>query len=125
MIGFLKSFGAAVLKITQIVSGIAPTVQQYVPSSAGVIQTVEDDLTAIAKVVQQTEVFGAALGLNGQDKLKAAIPAASQILLQSELLSGRKIKDEAKYATAIAQITSGVADVLSSLEDNISTHDKT
>lgn len=114
---FLKKFGLAVLKITQIVTGIAPMVGQYVPGAAGVIQTVEDDLTAIGKVIQQTEIFGAALAIPGPDKLKAAIPAVSQILLQSEILAGRKIADEARYAAAVSKITDGMADLVSSLED--------
>lgn len=122
--GFLKALGIAVLKITQIVTGFAPQVQQLVPGTAGIIQTVEDDLTAIAKIVQQAEVFGAALSLPGADKLKGAIPAASQILLQSELLAGRKIKDEAKYAAAVATITGGIADLLSSLDDKVETDNK-
>lgn len=122
--GFLKAFGAAVLKVTQIVGGLAPMVTQYVPQSAGVVGVVTSDLSQIAGIIGQVEVMGQALALGGSDKLKAAAPAVAQIILRSDLLATHKIKDEAKFAAAVNGIASNMADLLNSLEDKVPTTDK-
>lgn len=121
--GFLKKLGQILVRATEIAVGIGPIASQYFPAQAGVITTVVNDLTAVGQAVVQAEVFGQALGLPGPDKLKAAIPAALQIFRQSQIVHGRKVKDEAKFTAAVAQITGGVADLLSSLDDDIKTED--
>ncbi len=123
--GFLKAFGTAVLKITQIVTGIGPIYAGAVPQIANVVQTVVSDLTALAGIIQQVEVMGQALALSGPQKLTAAAPAIAQIVLRSDLMIHHNIKDQAKFASAISGLASNVADLLNSLEDKVPTSDKT
>lgn len=121
---FLKKFGQIVLKVTSIVTGFQPLLTATIPGTKdeAVIQRVQDSLVLVAGVVGQAEVFGQALALKGEDKLKAAIPAASQIVLTA-LVAGKKIKDVELYNKGISQITAGTADVMNSLEGDIETED--
>lgn len=127
--GFLKKFGQAVLKGFQIVEGIAPyatpIVQLVNPGAAGKVEKVVGELPAIAGIIQNVEGIGAALSLSGPQKLTAAAPLVAQVILASDLLAKHKIADQAKFQAACTQIASGVADLLSSLEDKVATTDKT
>ncbi len=122
---WLKKIGSILLKGIAIAQGYAPVAQQLIPGASGLIQAVTDDLSAIKQVIVQAEVFGQALNLAGTDKLKAAAPAVSQILLQSRMLAGHKIKDEAKYNDAVARLTGALADIFNALDDDVPSHDKT
>jgi len=118
--GFLKNFGAALLKIGEVVTGVGPIFSQFLPKgAAGTLATVEDTFTKIMGTVMTVETFFAALtskGLTGADKLKAATPLVSQIILQTEGLKGKKVKDLVKYQASVAGITSNIADLLNSFE---------
>ena len=118
---FLARLGAILLKTTEIAVGVGPLINQAFPGQSSAVSTVTNDLSAIGQIVVQAEAFGQSLRLSGPDKLKAAIASASQIFLQSQLLHGRKVKDVTKYNAAVATITGGVADLLSSLDDSIDT----
>ena len=111
---FLKKFGTVLLRIVGIVAGIAPVLEQSLPQSTPVI----DKLTQIGNMVLTAEGMFAALGLGktGADKLRAATPFVAQIIQASELLAGKKIKNEALFTAACAGITSNMADLLNSLE---------
>jgi len=120
---FLKRLGSILLKGTQIALGVGPLVSSAFPSTSGAVVTVTNDLSAIGQVVVNAEAFGQALSLPGDQKLKAAIPAAAQVFLSSQMLHGRKVQDVARFNAAVATITGGVADMLKSLDDNIKTQD--
>lgn len=55
---------------------------------------------------------------SGAAKLEAAIPLVSGIIKSSELVSGKKIADEAKFTLAVQEITQGVVDLLSSIHED-------
>lgn len=118
---FLKKIGTIALKITQIATGFSPLLQQVLPTNAGgTVAQVTDDLTKVAGMIQTVEVIGTALadkGISGPDKLKAAIPLVAQVVLQSEFVIGKKIKDETKFQAGVSQLASGMADILSSIEE--------
>lgn len=123
--GFLAKFATVLGKVTQIAMGIGPMFGSVVPSAAGAIQTVSHDLEQIATIVQMVESMGATLGNTpGALKLTAASPLVAQIILKSSVLANRKIADSAKFTQGVNSIASGVADVLSSLEDHVPTIDK-
>lgn len=122
--GFLARLGTIILKFTEIAAGIAPIVSAAAPQAAPAITLVTSELTQIASVVQQAEVFGQALKLPGAQKLTGAAPSVAQIILQSALLANHKIADQARFTQGVNSIASGVADVLSSLEDKVQTTDK-
>jgi len=118
-VNFLKKFGSIVLKLTEIVAGVAPTVVKDFPGASGVVQIISKDLAEIGNVIGQVEVIGQVLGTVGADKLKAAVPLVTQVILSSSLMAGKKIADPAKFQVAVSEITSAVADLLNSLEGSI------
>jgi hypothetical protein len=45
------------------------------------------------------------------------VPLISQIVQQSQIMTGKKIKNEAQFIAACQTIGGGVADLLNSIED--------
>lgn len=115
--GWLKKVGIILGKTAEFIAFGGPIISQLIPG------TKDDQIIAISQsvvgkainVVVQAEAFGAALGLAGAEKLKAAIGPMSEIFL--EFFKGRKVKNVDRWRAGIAQITSGLADCLSSLDD--------
>jgi hypothetical protein len=114
---FLTKLGQILVKATAIITGLGP----LFPDHTSAIGKVRDTLSAVASIVVNVEAFGQVLGTTGQDKLRAATPMVTQILLQSDLLIGKKIDDPVLFSAGVEKITSGVADVLNSLDDKIDT----
>lgn len=117
----LKKIASAALKIVGVVTGFLPLVQGAVAgtSTADTVQKITDDFTKIAGAVVTVETVVSAVGnsaLSGPDKLRAAVPLVSQVIQQSEIMLGKKIKDEQKFVAAVTGITSNMADLLNSLE---------
>jgi energy-converting hydrogenase Eha subunit F len=110
---FLTKLGQIVAKVTQIATGIAPLFPQYDKETGRIVDT----LNGIAAVVMNVEVFGTVLNTPGEDKLKAATPAVAQIMLSSDLLVGKKIKDAALFKTGVEKVTAGMADILNSIKE--------
>lgn len=125
MTTWLKKVGEIILKGVEIVSGIAPIVSASLPGSAGTVQVVSQDLAQIATVIQEVEVMGQALKQPGPQKLTAAAPLVAQIVLQSSILAGRSIANEALFTQACSEIAGGVADLLNSLKADVPTVSKT
>ena len=118
---FLTKLGQILLKATTIITGIAP----FIPSNqVGLYTTISKDLSEIANIVVQAEVFGQSLNLPGAQKLQAASPAVAQIILQSAILANHKIANEDLFKQGVTKITDGMADVLNSLHDNVETTEK-
>ena len=113
-------------KIAQIAAKIVIGIDTFGPLAKSVandkydryIDVVADYTTKAADVVVQAEIFGNALALSGQDKLKAATPAMAQLILKSDLMVGQKIKNPVLFEKGVASITSGFADVLNSLDES-------
>jgi len=122
---FLSKLGAAILKFTQIVAGIAPVAEAAFPGQSVQIQTVSNDLAQIAQIVTNVEAVGQALKLPGDQKLTGASPLVAQVILQSSMLVGHSIDDEALFQKACTEIAGGVADLLNSLKSNVATVNKT
>lgn len=121
---FLKKLGAMILKGTAIVAGIAPLISTS-DKSAAIATTISEDLSQIGGVIASVEAVGQALSLKGADKLTAAVPQVAQVILQSTLLAGHKIADEALFSSGSKKIADGMADILNSLhESGVKTEDK-
>ena len=116
--GWLKKVGIYLAKTAEFLAFGGPIISQLIPG------TKDDQIIAISQsvigkainVVVQVEAFGAALGLSGAEKLKAAIGPVSEIFL--EFFKGRKVKDVARWRNGISQIVSGLAECLSSMDDS-------
>lgn len=111
---FLTKLGSVIAKVTAIATGIAPLFPQYNKETGKVVDT----LNGIAAVVMNVEVFGQVLETAGQDKLKAAAPLVAQIILQSDMMTGKKINDPVLFKAGSEKIASGMADVLNSIKEN-------
>ena len=86
------------------------------PSIQGpAIQTISI-LNEAIKIIVQVEVIGQAIGLQGPDKLKAAVPGITQLILQADSFKGRKIDNPELFKEGCTEITEGLVTVLNSLE---------
>lgn len=115
---FLKKLAQIILQATEIATGFAPLFTKVVPQSAGVIATVQSDLALVGQEIVSVEAFGQALSLPGAQKLQAAVGPVSQIILQSALVSGKKIANQALFAQGAQKVADGVADILNSIDQN-------
>lgn len=120
---WLKKVGSIIGKAGLIagqVAGVIPQIQRVyqLPAQTGsVVNTVQNDLEQIGAIIVTIEAVGQALNLAGPDKLKAAAPLVAQAILQSSLLVGHKIQDEAKFQQGCAKLADGMVDILNSLDD--------
>jgi len=124
IVTFLKKVGQIILQGEQIFTGFAPVIQAAYPKSSPVIQTVSKDLVQIASVITDTEAFGQALSLPGAQKLTASVGPVSQIILDSSLLVGKQIANQALFQQGAQKIADGMADVLNSIHPDAATQTK-
>ena len=115
---FLKKIGKALASISGAVMGFSPLVQSIFPPSSGAISTVSGELTQVASVITTVEAIGESLALQGVQKLTAAGPLVAQVIIQSSMMVGKKIADQAKFSAACRGIASNMADLLNSLHDS-------
>jgi hypothetical protein len=116
---WLKKIGTVIVKGAAIAAGFGPLISATVPGSAGVVTRVTDTLQQLVGIVVNVEAVGQVLGTPGPDKLKAATPLVAQIILQSDFMVGKKIKNQELFQKAAAQFAGGAADFLNSLEDDV------
>lgn len=118
---FLKKLGEILLKVVGIAAGVGPIVAPFLGSgsAAKVTNTVVNDLTSIGSVVVQIETaFAAVPNSSGPQKLQAAIPLVSNIIKTSELVSGKKIANEALFTQACQEFTQATVDLLNSIHQD-------
>lgn len=118
---WLKKAGTIILKVIGIASGIWPVLAPNLPAGASTVESkVVSELAQVGQVIVTAEGMIGAINdpsaQTGGDKLKAATPFVAQIIQQSELLAGKKIKNEQLFIQGATAVTSGMADVLNSLE---------
>lgn len=111
---FLTKLGQIIAKVTSVATGIAPLFPQYDKVTGKVVDT----LNAVAAIVMNVEIFGQVLNTPGPDKLKAATPAVAQIILQSDMMAGKKINDQVLFKQGVEKVTAGIADILNSIKDD-------
>lgn len=120
MKSFLKKLGTTLLTVSTQVLGIGGVVGQYLPASIQPAATkVMSELSQISNYVVTVETVFAALGKAkaGGDKLKAATPLVALVVKGSELVAGKHIANPALFEQGCKSITSGMADVLNSLDE--------
>ena len=125
---FLKKLGLVLAQVGATAVGLGPIIAPLFGSGAGkanqVISTVTNDFTTIASLIVQVEV--ALQGKSGPEKFQAALNLVGPIIRTSQLVSGKKIADEALLQKGITEVTQGVVDVLNSLhQESVSKEVKT
>lgn len=118
---FLKKLGQIIAEGIAIIGGIAPILQATNPQAGTVVQTISKDLEQVGQIVIQVEAMGAALGLSGADKLRAAVGPVVQILMSSELLAGKPVTDAAALNQAAQDIINGVVKALNAVHPSAAT----
>lgn len=116
--GWLKKFGQTAIKVVGLASGVLPMINGMATAVSAGNTTVTSDLTKIGAVVSTVEVVGQAVtsGLSGPDKLKAAVPLVAQIVQTSELMAGKKIKNETEFTGAVQDYVNATVRLLNALE---------
>jgi hypothetical protein len=112
---FLSKVAEYFAKGLQIIGLFSPVVEVAAPKSAGVIQTVSQDLTEVGEAIVDAEQVGLALGLKGPDKLKVAAPKVADIILQSSMLANHKVQNPDLFNQGATKVADGMADILNSL----------
>ena len=126
---FLKKLGMVLAGVASTALGIGPLVTPLLGGgggkATGVVGTITNDLTLIGSVIAQVETIFAGQDGTGPQKFKAAVALVGPIVRTSQLVSGKKIADEAKFKDGINGVTQGIVDVLNSLHpDSVSTEVK-
>lgn len=106
---FLKKFGMIVANIAKIIIGIGP----LLPTGD---KKVADTLNSVASIILTVEAVGQSLSVAGPDKLKAATPLVAQLILQSDLLSGKRIDNPELFKSGCEAIADGMAKLLNSVK---------
>jgi len=119
---FLKKLGVILLKGTQIITGLGPLIPGFNPTVGAKIV---DTLEKIGAIILNVEAFGVVLNTPGADKLRAATPLVTQIILQSDLMVKKKINNPTLFASGCLKITDGMAEILNSVKDDVDTEDVT
>ena len=118
---FLQKLGALATKIVGVVTGGMGLIQPALPTKdQAVATTVTDKMESALNVIVTTEQMFTAAGLGaktGSQKLQAATPFVSQLIQQTDLLSGQRPKDEAAFEKGCTALTSALADILNSFGD--------
>ena len=115
---FLKKLGQILVNVAGIATGVGPIILPFLGSGkAGQVAGVTvNDLTAIGSTIVQIETaFAAIPGATGAQKLAAAIPLVGNIIKTSELVSGKKIANEALFTQAIQEYAQATVDLLNSI----------
>jgi hypothetical protein len=118
---FLKKLGQILLNVAGIATGIGPIITPFLGSGkvAAGATTAVNDLTSIGSLVLQIETaFAAVPGSTGVQKLQAAIPLVSNIIKTSEIVSGKKIANEALFTQACTEFTQATVDLLNSIDQS-------
>lgn len=112
---FLKRLGTFLANAAGIAAGIGPIIRPFLGSGkAGQIADVAvNDLNAISSQVVTVETI--MQGKTGAEKLAAAIPLVAGIIKTSELVSGKKIANEALFTQAVQEYTQATVDLLNSI----------
>ncbi len=118
---FLKKLGQVLLQVAGIATGIGPIIGPFLGSgkAASVTGTVVNDLTSIGSLVVQIETaFAAVPGSTGAQKLQAAIPLVANVIKTSQLVSGKKIANQALFTQAVQEYVQATVDLLNSIDQS-------
>lgn len=120
---FLSKIGAIVSKINPVLGIVSGIVSGFLPQDKrgkveAVTATAQHDLSVLAGIIVNVEGVGQALGIAGPDKLKAAAPLVSQMVLASSLLARHKVANPTLFAAGCTKLADGMADILNALDED-------
>ena len=122
---FLKKLGQIILKVGEVaaeLAGAGPLVTQFLGSGSKVgatVTTVVSDLSQIGQLVTTIEAaFAAIPNSTGAQKLQAAIPLVASVIKTSEIVSGKKIANDALFTQAVQEYVQATVDLLNSIDQS-------
>ena len=112
---FLKKLGTILANAAGIAVGIGPIIQPFLGSGkvAAGVSVGTNDLLVISQLVVQAEAMMQTAP--GADRMAAVLPLITNVIKTSQLVSGKKIADEATFNKGCQEIAQGVFDVLSGI----------
>ncbi len=112
---FLKKLGTILANVAGVAVGIGPIIQPFLGSGkAAQVATVgTNDLLVIAQLIAQAEAM--MQKAPGADRMAAVLPLITNVIMTSQLVSGKKIADAATFNKGCQEVAQGVFDVLSGL----------
>jgi len=115
---FLKKLGQILATAGAVAFGVYPLIQPLLGSGKAKDITGEavNDLSAIGQLVVMIET--ALQGKPGPEKLAALLPLVENIVKTSELVSGKKIANDALFTQGVKEVSQGVVDILNSLHED-------
>jgi hypothetical protein len=128
---FLKKLGGILVAGLGLFTGIWPLLKNAIPgaSTNTTVATVENDFTKVANVIVGVEATIAAISdpnaKTGAQKLQAAAGQVAGIIRASELISGKKIANEALFIEGSTDVTNGFAKILNSIHPDAAQPAKT
>lgn len=125
MLTFLKKLGQILVNVAGVAAGVGPIIAPFLGSGkpAVVANTAINDLTAIAQMVVEIETaFNNVPNSTGQQKFQALVPLVKNIISTSEVVSGKKLQNEALFATGCEEVAQGMVDILNAIHPDAAQH---
>ncbi len=115
---FLKKLGVALIEVGKVVPIGGPVLAALIPGTKddAIIAKATGTLDQLTNIIVTTEAIGAALKLDGQQKLTAATPLFAQAFLQSSILAGREIADPVAFKTGVDEAVAAYVKILNSFK---------
>ncbi len=116
---WLKRIGQAALAGVNIIPVFGPIAAALIPGDKDdkILATIQGSLIDIQQIILNAEVFGAALTLTGEQKLKGAIPAVAQVILHSSIMAGKPPANQALFLEGVQDMTNAMVKILNSRGD--------
>jgi len=116
---FLKTLATALLKGGKVILPYVLGISALTPTKKddAVVAKAQDTLTQIGDLLLIGETFGAALKLEGPQKLDGIEAMVREVIRKSEVMLGKDVADEVKFAAAVRGIASNMADLLKSVKE--------
>jgi hypothetical protein len=114
---FLKKLGSIVLKIIGLWTGFSPLLGSAVSASGTATKVIGEVTQAFGVIGTVEQMFTAAYGPDAKlpsQKLAAAVPFVAQLIQQTDLLAGKKPKDEALFTQGATDFTNALVKILNS-----------
>ena len=114
---FLKKLGSIALKIIGLWAGFSPLVSQSLSGSPTGQKVVGEVTQAFGVITTAEQMFTAAYGTGVKlpsHKLAAATPFIAQLIQGTDMLIGKKPKDESMFTEGVQDFTGALVKILNS-----------
>lgn len=124
---FLSKLGGILVQAGAVITGIKPLFPMIKGGDVAskFIDKFTNPFNEIIEAIVMVEAIGQALKIKGPDKLKAASPLIANIILKSDMLVGKKIKNQDLFNVSVEQVANGMVGILNSVNEQEVTFEPT